>query len=170
MAGVYPGGRSESNLGARLHGLLQAGVTFFLDLTERGEKGMLPYYAALRRETRSTGRVVQYARLPIPDFGTPTTAQMQHILNLLDGALSEGYTVYLHCYAGIGRTGMVVGCFLVRHGWSGQKALDKIAALRRGLDSKGYSSPITRDQRRLVREWAMYDGLRSSGCAVGSRS
>lgn len=34
-------------------------------------------------------------------------------------ALAAGQTVYVHCYGGIGRTGTVVGCWLVRHGLSG---------------------------------------------------
>jgi protein-tyrosine phosphatase len=130
------------------------GITFFLDLTEQGEKQLRPYHALLRQQARAEGRVVQYTRMPIPDFGTPTADQMRHILDLLDGALAEEYAVYLHCYAGIGRTGTVVGCFLVRHGWSGQQALDEIVALRRGLDPNGQPSPITPAQRAMVLNWS----------------
>jgi protein-tyrosine phosphatase len=117
----------------------------------------LPYDAILQQEAHTSGRVVQYTRLPIPDFDTPGVEQMRHILNLLDAALAAGYTVYLHCFAGIGRTGTVVGCFLVRHGWSGQEALDEIVRLRRTLDPDGNPSPITREQRALVRDWAGSD-------------
>jgi hypothetical protein len=152
-AGEHPDGWSERQLRARLRSLLRVGITFFLDLTEYKEKGLRPYHAALRQETRVTGRVVQYARMPIPDFGTPTEDQMRHILDVLDSALAGGYTIYVHCYAGIGRTGTVVGCFLVRHGWSGREALDEIVALRRGLDPQGQPSPITPEQRTMVLNW-----------------
>jgi protein-tyrosine phosphatase len=156
-AGEYPGGWSERTLRARLRGLLEAGVTLFVDLTERGEKGLQPYDTILRQEAGSKGRVVQYVRFPIPDFDTPTVSQMRHILDLIDRSLSEDYAIYLHCYAGIGRTGTVVGCFLVRHGWSGQVALDEIVNLRRWVDPEKRPSPITAEQRGMVLEWAALD-------------
>lgn len=153
VAGEHPDDWSERQLRARLRSLLRVGITFFLDLTEHEEKRLRPYHAILCQESRSAGRVVQYRRMPIPDFEAPTVDQMHHILDLLDAALAAGYAVYVHCYAGIGRTGTVVGCFLVRHGWSGQEALDEIVALRRGLDSNGQLSPITREQREMVLSW-----------------
>ena len=38
---------------------------------------------------------------------------MREILDCLDDALRSGRKVYVHCRAGIGRTGTVVGCLLV---------------------------------------------------------
>jgi len=152
-AGEHPDDWSERQLRARLRSLLRGGITFFLDLTEFGENRLRPYHAALRQEARSSGRVVQYRRMPIPDFETPSVEQMRHILDLLDAALAADYALYLHCYAGIGRTGTVVGCFLVRHGWSGQEALNQIVTLRRGLDPSGQPSPITSAQRAMVLNW-----------------
>jgi protein-tyrosine phosphatase len=159
-AGRTPGSRSRRRLQARLQRLLDAGVGFFMDLTEHREKALRPYDLALRQEAQAAGRVVQYVRAPIPDFEAPTVEQMCQILDRLDAALSEGQVVYLHCYAGEGRTGTVVGCYLVRHGRSGQGALDEIARLRRGLDSGDRPSPITDGQRRMVRRWAAYDSAR----------
>ena len=49
---------------------------------------------------------------------------LKHILDEIDGAILNGKTVYVHCLGGIGRTGTVVGCYLVRHGIAaGGKAL-----------------------------------------------
>jgi hypothetical protein len=42
----------------------------------------------------------------------------------------------------------------VRHGWTGQEALDEIVALRRGLEPNGQPSPITAAQRAMVLNWA----------------
>ena len=70
--------------------------------------------------------------MPIHDVSTPTQAQMARILDAIDAALAVGHAVYLHCYGGIGRTGTVVGCYLVRHGMDGEEALAEIARLRQG--------------------------------------
>ena len=73
---------------------------------------------------------------------------MTTILDALDSALAAGHTVYLHCHGGRGRTGTVVGCWLVRHGLTGEQALDRIADLR-GDDE----SPETDEQRAFVLNW-----------------
>jgi hypothetical protein len=157
VAGPYPGGGFEYDLRARLRLLLEAGVSYFLDLTESGEKGLGSYERILRQEAGTEGMQIEYARAPIRDFGIPTTAQMQEALDLLDAAIARGHTVYVHCYAGIGRTGTVVGCFLVRHGLSGQSALEEIAALRRGISPASQPSPITSEQRGMVLNWSEAD-------------
>ncbi|MFQ5616083.1 MAG: tyrosine-protein phosphatase, partial [Anaerolineales bacterium] len=87
---------------------------------------------------------------PIPDYATPAPAQMRAILDTLDDALAAGHTVYLHCHGGKGRTGTVVGCWLVRHGMAGDEALAQIAAWRAGM---GGESPETEEQREMVRGW-----------------
>jgi protein-tyrosine phosphatase len=159
VAGEYPGSWTRRDLEVRIRQLVQLGVTCFIDLTEEGEKDLQPYAPTLRREAQLAGRKVEHRRMPIPDYETPTVAQMRDILSLLDAALAAGHTVYLHCYAGIGRTGTVVGCFLVRNGWTGEEALDEIVQLRRWLDPDGYPSPITPEQRQMVRDWARLEGL-----------
>ena len=78
---------------------------------------------------------------------------MIRILDALDGALAEGQVVYLHCYAGIGRTGTVVGCYLVRHGLHGSEALREIQRLRQGVPDGWVTSPETRVQREMVWNW-----------------
>jgi hypothetical protein len=157
LAGEYPGGWDEQSLKVRLRGLLTAGVTYFLDLTEEREKGLRLYAPALREIAREIGRAVEHCRMPIPDFETPSVKQMRAILDTLDAALADGHTVYVHCYAGIGRTGTVVGCYLVRHGQGGQGALDELVRLRRGTVLEGAFSPATEEQRRLLYNWATLD-------------
>jgi len=50
-----------------------------------------------------------------------------NILDTLDASLAAGRKVYLHCFGGIGRTGTAVGCYLVRHGKTGEQALSQLA-------------------------------------------
>ena len=82
----------------------------------------------------------------IPDLTCPSRETMTRILDRIDELLEGGEVVYVHCRAGIGRTGTVVGCYLVRHGMSGPEALAAVER-RRG------APPETREQRRLVLDW-----------------
>ena len=75
---------------------------------------------------------------------------MLDTLDAIDEAIESGETVYVHCFGGIGRTGTVVGCYLVRHGMTGVEALDQIAQLRQGTPEGWQVSPETEEQREMV--------------------
>jgi protein-tyrosine phosphatase len=154
LAGDYPMDWDDHMSRQKLRRLLQAGITFFLDLTEAGEYGLKFYTALLREEAAALGRSVKHHRMPIQDRGTPTQEEMVRILDTLDAALAQGAIVYVHCYGGIGRTGTVIGCYLVRHGLRGEEALAEIARLRQATPVDWVTSPETRAQRRMVRDWS----------------
>jgi protein-tyrosine phosphatase len=75
-------------------------------------------------------------------------------LGASDSAREQGLGVYLHCWGGIGRTGTVVGCWLVRHGASGSAALDRIAELHGATPDGARRSPETEAQREAVLGWS----------------
>jgi protein-tyrosine phosphatase len=90
------------------------------------------------------------------DMSVPRrAAEMAAILDAIDDALGQGRTVYVHCWGGIGRTGAVVGCWLVRHGLTGQGALDQIAEWWQHVEKvhRQPFSPETPAQRDYVRTW-----------------
>ena len=153
LAGPYPG-FDEATARRRLSGLLDEGVDLFVDLTEEGESLAAPYEALLAAEAAARGRTVAHRRMPIVDMGVPTASRMAEILDLLDGELAAGRTAYLHCLGGIGRTGTVVGCYLVRHGLHGDAALGRLAALVEGTGRRDLRSPETEEQHDFVRAWA----------------
>lgn len=139
MAGPHPSARDDEALTAeRIRQLLLAGITFFMDLTEPEER---PPYTALLPGS------VAYRQLSIPDMHTPTPDHMRRILDLIDAGLMDGLVVYVHCLGGIGRTGTVVGCHMVRYGMSGEMALKVIA------DRLHSGSPETEAQRQMVLRW-----------------
>ena len=137
----------------RLSALLDAGIDTFIDLTQPDE---LPVYLTLLQEmARVKDRTVSYQRFPILDRGLPSRKEMTTTLDALDEALSNGHKVYLHCWGGVGRTGTVVGCYLIRHGVTGQQALDQIAKWWLDMPKRHvYSrSPETDEQVRFILDW-----------------
>jgi len=153
LAGEYPGALDEQEARERLRWLLEQGVSAWVDLTEDGVEGLPPYAELLAEEASGLGKTACHTRLAIVDFSTPTPEHMGRILGHLDALLDEGQKVYLHCYSGLGRTGMTVGCYLVRHGTNGDAALKQIAEWRRDIPSGWRSSPETEQQQMFVLNW-----------------
>jgi hypothetical protein len=154
LAGEYPEvaffGERACN---RLDAFLASGFDSFFDLTGIEETGI--YSAALHKQADHYGKQVEYHRFPITDFGLPTPQLMTEILNALDFSLADGRKIYLHCLGGIGRTGTTVGCFLVRHGYTGQQAVHKLADWWRDVPkSVRYPhSPETAQQKEFILDW-----------------
>lgn len=148
LAGEYPGGRAREETRERIGRLLAAGVSCFLDLTAPDE--LEPYESMLPES-------VVYLRKPIPDHRVPLErAHMHEILECLSEALVDGRLVYLHCHAGIGRTGMAVGCHLVAQGLEPDAALRRLNELwRQSARSDSWPSvPETTEQVEFIRSWA----------------
>jgi predicted protein tyrosine phosphatase len=168
LAGEYPGSKSDREARQKLAQLLDAGVTLFLDLTESDEYNLRPYAQFLAEPSLRRNGGVTHRRMAIRDQGAPTTDQMCSILDTIDAALEEGHTVYVHCWGGIGRTGTVIGCYLVRHGMDARAALDEIACLRAGTPDGWKDSPENRAQKQMVLDWADRDCASGSGAKEGT--
>ena len=156
LAGEYPGATNPQQAASRLQTLLRAGIDHFFDLTQQRDR-LEPYAEIAAREANRLGMSVTCARHPIRDMNLPRSPQdMTDILDAIDAALEEGGNVYVHCWGGVGRTGTVVGCWLVRHGMTGEGALDQIAEWWRGVEKSWYHprSPQTHSQRAYIRHWA----------------
>ena len=159
-AGEYPGAEDPVEAATKLGTLLDAGIDHFIDLTEAREctpsGPLLPYSESANEEARCRGLTVCWERHPIRDLGIPSRPeQTADILDAIGTALSDGKTVYVHCWGGIGRTGTVVGCWLVRHGSSGDEALARVGELFEGMAKAPYrsGSPETSEQEAYVRNW-----------------
>jgi hypothetical protein len=156
LAGEYPFTPFPREARLKLGAYLDAGVDFFVDLTEEGE--LMPYEAVLREEAGARGMTVDYVRLPIRDLNVCDRTQMRRILDTLDAARSAGRTVYVHCWGGAGRTGTVVGCHLVRQSMSGDAALRAVGQLFATMPAEKLrrhpeGSPENSRQRAFVRHW-----------------
>ncbi len=153
LAGEYPGTYHSERTRQRLDAFIEFEIDTYIDLTAHGE--LLPYLPMLREQARYYGLVVTHARYPILDFSTPEPDQMVAILDTIDAALAAGHNIYLHCWGGIGRTGTTVGCYLVRHGMTGQQALDQLSTWWQEVPKSilNPNTPETEAQRDFIRAW-----------------
>jgi hypothetical protein len=162
VAGEYPGthpdeGRDRAD--AKLASFLNAGIDTFIDLTHEDD-GMAPYAARLIELGSARGMDVVHDPLPIIDMNVCAPEHMTRVLDTIDGHLADGRTVYVHCWGGVGRTGMTVGCWLVRHGMEGEEAMETVGRLFATMSPAKrrrhhpHGSPQTPAQRNVVRSWA----------------
>ena len=158
LAGQHPGtADADANadaISAAMAALLDAGIRQWLDLTSAAE-ALPDYRDVLAGCAASRGQQVQVHRLPIADYAVPDAALMRRILDTLHAALQAGQPLYLHCHGGIGRTGTVVGCFLVEHGYPPDQALALLARKWRVMAKRASApvSPETDGQRNFVLNW-----------------
>jgi len=90
---------------------------------------------------------VDFKRFPIPDFALPTPQIIHQYLQTVCETLQQDKAVLTHCIAGCGRTGTMIGLFLVTHGFSGEKALEIIH------DVLGKTCPDTEKQTSLIHQY-----------------
>jgi hypothetical protein len=161
LAGEYPRDADETRARQKLQALLEAGVQVFVDLTEPGERGLVPY-APLLDEARATGHDVTHHRRSIPDVSVPSATRMREILSLIEASMAEGKGVYVHCWGGTGRTGTVVGCWLVEQGKDEGAPIGVLQALRRACRKRFRPSPDTDEQEAFVTAWGAQRGRSAS--------
>jgi len=102
---------------------------------------------------RSQG--MEFDSFPIPDRQIPRSeAKLAEVLERVTHTLSGGKNVVVHCRQGIGRSGLVVACLLVREGMSPGAAVESVSAAR------GVPVPETPGQREWIDRYAV--GLTST--------
>lgn len=148
LAGEYPGDKREKKARERVQVFLEAGVGLFVDLTHPLDH-LEPYDGFVEP--------AMHVRIPIVDESVPEATELtRSALNAIDTALDSGKVVYVHCWGGIGRTGVIVGCWLSEHGFPGTAALHQLGALWQECSKwPGRSSPENDLQRQYIAAWHM---------------
>ncbi len=98
------------------------------------------------------GEEAKCLRRAFLDMSVPERAFLDTILNEIDHSLKEDRPVYVHCWGGMGRTGTVIGCWLIRHGLATRdNVLNRLQQLRLQDKVHGrFDSPQTPEQRQFV--------------------
>jgi hypothetical protein len=156
-AGEYPFSFDRTKGLGKLAAVLDAGINCFIDLTTFDDP-LDPYDRELAEQAQARGVPVRYVRVGITDMDVPSPEHMARILDTIDAALAAGERPYVHCWGGVGRTGTVIGCFLVRHGLTGEQALSEVARLFGTMSPRKVAvhhgeSPQTWEQCEFVRNW-----------------
>lgn len=134
IAGEYPFAPDPSLGRVKVRQCLNAGIRSFVDLTQVKERytDLLPYEAVLREEAAEMGIQVSYCRIGIVDYSVPSRDQALDALQAIEDGERDRPNVYVHCWGGIGRTGTIVGCYLLRRGMDPEEALAEVARLHAG--------------------------------------
>lgn len=147
LAGEYPIGSDYTDARARLARFREAGINCFIDLTEKGE---LPEYRHLLPVHS------RYQNSPIADACVPASAsQVLDLLSDIRTAVESQHCTYVHCRAGIGRTGLVVGCYLADAAGHSKSVLKELNQMWQQSERavSWPSIPQTAEQTDYIRRW-----------------
>lgn len=158
LGGRFPGSPDGDKARRMAVALVEMDVRLIINLQEpceEGREGSVAYERQMLATARRRGRRLQVAHEPIPDHGVPSREQAIRILDRIDAAIAGGGRVYVHCWGGHGRTGLVAGCLHRRRGRSEDEALQAIADARawhvEGLAR--IAAPQTPEQVQFVRSF-----------------
>ena len=155
LAGPYPGEYDLSAARRNFQRILDSGIRTFVSLMEAHEEGLpdgaeARYLPVLRETATRFGHHVRFARFPIHDMSVPRPGVLESALLAVQSSLDDGSPVYVHCWGGRGRTGTLVGSWLIRNGLATRENfVEVISALRPHAVGR---SPETDEQVEFVRQ------------------
>ena len=158
LAGAFPGSPHATAHREKIQPLIDVGIRTFINLMESSEVDhhgrLLKPYEQLVQEIAAP-EAISCERLAIEDVSVPTRPFRTTILDHIDEWLAQQHPVYVHCWGGVGRTGTVIGCWLLRHELaSPDNVLQILTRLRRQDAERGHRpSPETAEQRQFVLSW-----------------
>jgi protein-tyrosine phosphatase len=84
-------------------------------------------YEAVRERELCASLGLAFHHVPCTDFQAPHPSQVVRALRILHAEAEQGRAVYVHCFAGVGRTGVVCAAWQLLRGTRGDVALGEYA-------------------------------------------
>ncbi len=133
---ILPGRKDYGrNLTEDIEMLKKLEVTHVVTLTTLDELG---YYGVdeLIVKLLESGFIHKF--FPIRNQYTSSVKDMKSLIKWLDDNLKKGKNVMVHCVGGIGRSGLVCGCYLVSRGLDPELAINEVRKVRseRAIESR----------------------------------
>jgi protein-tyrosine phosphatase len=89
----------------------------------------------------------------------PSIEWLRRIVEFIEAQRQAGLTVYVHCVAGISRSGMVATAYLMyEHGWSRDEALAFVRSRRPEIRPNPAFMPLLMEWEQALKEPAATEG------------
>mmetsp|Transcript_30491 Transcript_30491/g.54642 ORF Transcript_30491/g.54642 Transcript_30491/m.54642 type:complete len:336 (-) Transcript_30491:196-1203(-) len=99
----------------------------------------------------------KYVRFPIIDMDITSVEMANQVVDFLCDEIDGGKKVYLHCWGGRGRAGMLGACYLMKaYGLNAEEALQRVQLAYNTRNDPPAVSPETDAQVQFVREYEQY--------------
>ncbi|MDY0016757.1 MAG: protein-tyrosine phosphatase family protein [Candidatus Delongbacteria bacterium] len=85
-----------------------------------------------KRREYLTSIGIDFVSSPIGDFRIPTVEQAHELTDMILNDVKSGKDILIHCMGGLGRTGTIAGCTLVRFGIAPEIAVMTVRTVRPG--------------------------------------
>ena len=90
---------------------------------------------------------IDFVQYPIRDLALPTEADFRELVNSTCIALQNGTNIAVHCRAGVGRSGMLSSCVLIKLAVPADEAVFFIG------EARGVSIPDTLEQHQFIQNF-----------------
>lgn len=161
MCGPYPGALDDKNNDMFLKRILAKGIDTFVCLQEeyhedipedvwRSGQGLRPYFTDAQR---LSNKELKWVHLPIVDGTIAPDDLTAELVVLIVTRIISGHVIYLHCFGGHGRAG-VMSCLILSYLYriSAAEAMKRTQAYHDcRVEPQGVKSPTTVVQRDQVK-------------------
>ncbi|GEM_PF-393970 len=154
---AYPG--AWDSLEYDLDELRREGVTALVTLTEDALDAHVVRLAGL-----------EYLHVPIEDFQAPSLAQIREFVDFARERIERPQgAVAVHCFAGRGRTGCMLACYLVADGLEAEDAISTVRRLRPGSLETYIQEQAVHIYQAWLQEMGMWRGAKAKAASDAAK-